>query len=146
MLYKVLLAKKIYQELGLESHRARRWYKRLSCMFKIVKEEALNYLINLIPKIQQTTRTKINLMPTFHCRTDCFKNPFFPSTLNNWYELDKSIRNSEPISIFKCRLLSFICPLKSNVCNIFDPIVLKFLTCLRLGFSHFNEHRFRHNF
>ena len=33
---------KIYQELGLESLRARRWYKRLSCMFKIVKEEAPN--------------------------------------------------------------------------------------------------------
>ena len=75
---------KIYQELGLESLRARRWYKRLSCMFKIVKEEAPNYLINLIPKIQQTTRTRINRMPTFHCRTDCLKNSFFPSTLNDW--------------------------------------------------------------
>ena len=42
---------KIYQELGLELLRARRWCKRLSCMFKIVKEEAPNYLINLIPKI-----------------------------------------------------------------------------------------------
>ena len=63
---------KIYHELGLESLRAKRWYKRLRCMFKIVKEEAPNYLINLIPKIQQTTRTRINRMPTFHCRTDCF--------------------------------------------------------------------------
>ena len=109
--YKVALAitgaiqgtsrEKIYQELGLESLRARRWYKRLSCMFKIVKEEAPNYLINLIPKIQQTTRTRINRMPTFHCRTDCFKNSFFPSTLNDWYKLDETIRNSESISIFK---------------------------------------------
>ena len=92
--YKVALAitgaiqgtshKKIYQELGLELFRARRWYKHPSCMFKIVKEEAPNYLINLIPKIQQTTRTRINRMPTFHCRTDCFKNSFFPSTLNDW--------------------------------------------------------------
>ena len=30
--------------------------------------------------------------------------------------------------------------------NISDPIGLKFLTRLRLGFSHLNEHRFRHNF
>ena len=84
--YKVALAitgaiqgtsrKKIYQELGLESLRARRWYKRLSCMFKIVKEEAPNYLINLIPKIQQTTKTRINRMPTFHHRKDCLKNFF----------------------------------------------------------------------
>ena len=64
------------QELGLELIRARRWYKRLSCMFKIVKEEAPNYLINLIPKIQQTTKTRINRMPTFHHRKDCLKNFF----------------------------------------------------------------------
>ena len=85
-------------------------------------------------------------MPTFHCHIDCFKNPFFPSTLNDWYKLDETIRNSESISIFKSRLLSFIRPLESNVYNIFDPIGLKFLTRLRLGFSHLNEYRFRHNF
>ena len=42
---------KIYYELGLESLRASRWYKRLSCMFKIVEEEVHNCLISLIPKI-----------------------------------------------------------------------------------------------
>ena len=41
---------KIYQELGLESLKSRRWYKLLSCVFKIMKKEAPNYLINLIPK------------------------------------------------------------------------------------------------
>ena len=81
--------KKIYQELGLGSLRARTWYKHLSCMFKILKEEAPNYLIDLIPKIQQTTRTRINRMPTVHRRTDCFKNTFFPSTLNDWYKYMK---------------------------------------------------------
>ena len=29
---------------------------------------------------------------------------------------------------------------------IFDSLGLKFLTRLRLDFSHLNEHRFRHNF
>ena len=41
---------KVYQELGLESFRVRRSDKRLSCMFKIVKEEAHNYSINLTLK------------------------------------------------------------------------------------------------
>ena len=36
--------------------------------------------------------------------------------------------------------------MQSDVYNIFDPIGLKFLTRLRLDFSHLNEHRFRHNF
>ena len=54
--------------------------------------------------------------------------------------------NSESIAIFKIRILSFICPIQSDLYNIFDPIGLKFLTRLRLYFSHLNEHWFRHNF
>ena len=41
--------KKNYQELGLESLKSRRWYRCLSCMFKIRKEKEPNYLKNLIP-------------------------------------------------------------------------------------------------
>ena len=82
---------KIYQELGLESLRARRWYKCLSCMFKIVKEEGPNCLINLIPKIQQTTRKKKIRMPTFHCRTDCFKNSF-QVLCEQYREMDENVR------------------------------------------------------
>ena len=41
---------KIYQELGLESLKSRRWYKRLDRMVKIINEKAPDYLINLIPK------------------------------------------------------------------------------------------------
>lgn len=36
-------------------------------------------------------------------------------------------------------------PLKPN-CNIHNPLGLKFLTRLRLGLSHLNEHKFSHNF
>ena len=41
---------KIYQELGLESLKSRRWYKCLVCIFKIMNKKAPDYLINLIPK------------------------------------------------------------------------------------------------
>ena len=75
-----------------------------------------------------------------------FQAFFFPSPLKGWFSLDESIRNSETISKFKNRLLSFIHPVQNNIFNIFDPIGFKFLTRLRLGFSHLNEHRFRHNF
>ena len=67
---------KIYQELGLESLKSRRWYKRLSCMFKIMKEEAPNYLINLVSKCETNIRTRNNSIPTFNCRTSCFKYSF----------------------------------------------------------------------
>ena len=135
---------KIYQELGLESLKNRRWYKCLCCMFKIMIEEAPKFLTKMIPKGQQTIVTRNSNIPTFYCRTDCFKYSFFPSTLKEWFNLDASIRNSESIAIFKSRLLSLIRPFQSNVYNIFDPIGLKLLTRFRLGFSHLNEHKFRH--
>ena len=43
---------KIYQELGLESLKSRRWCKCRSCMFKTMNNEAHNYLLNLILKSQ----------------------------------------------------------------------------------------------
>ena len=58
---------KIYQELGFESLKSRRWYKRLICMFKIMKKKTQNYLINLITKCKETIRTRNNIFPTYNC-------------------------------------------------------------------------------
>ena len=137
---------RIYAELGLESLKDRRWYKSLSCIFKIMNEQAPNYLISLIPKCNSIIRTINNHKPIFTCQTDYFKYSFFPSTLRDGFDLDENIRNSGSISIFKNRLLTFIRPAQNSIFNIFDPIGLKLLTRLRLEFTHLNEHRFRHNF
>ena len=137
---------KNFQELGLESPNSRRWYKRLSCMFKIMNNKALNDLFNLIPKSQPTITTRNNHTPNCRCRIDGFKYYFFPSILKDWFNLNASIRNSESLVIFKSRLLSCIRPIQSNVYNIFDPLGLKLLISLRLGCSHLNERKFRNNF
>ena len=79
---------KIYQELELESLKSRRWYKRLVCMFKLMNEKAPNYLINLIPKYEPTIRIRNNSISSYKCRTNRFKYSFFPSTLNDWFNLD----------------------------------------------------------
>ena len=94
-------------KLGLESFKPRRWYERLSCMFKIIKNEAPNYLINLIPKCEQTIRTKDNI-PSYNCWTGCIKYSLLLSTLNDWFKLDEKIRNSESIAIFKSYCLLFV--------------------------------------
>ena len=75
--YKALLAitgalqgtshSKIYQELGLESLKSRRWYRGLSYMFKMMKEEAPNCLTNLIPRFEQNIRIRNIHMPNYHC-------------------------------------------------------------------------------
>ena len=56
---------KIYQELGLESLKLKRWYRRISCMFKIMKKEAPNYLINLIAKCEKAITTRNNHIPIY---------------------------------------------------------------------------------
>ena len=111
-----------------------------------MNDKAPYYLKNVIRKCHKSTRLRNNRLPTFDCRTECFKNSFFPSTMNEWFNLDSTIRDSESIVIFKKGLLPFIRPIPSNVYNIFDPTGLTFLIHFRLGFSHSNEHRFRHNF
>ena len=55
---------------------------------------------------------------------------FLPSTPDDWFNLDLNIRNSESISIFKSKLLSFICPVPTSIYNIFDLNGLTFLTRL----------------
>ena len=62
-------------------------------MFKIIKKEAPNYLINFVPKCETNTTTKNNSIPTFNYGTNCFKYSFFPFTLNVWFNLDLNIRN-----------------------------------------------------
>ena len=121
----------------------------LSSKMKILSVLVKNYLKLgtevLIPKREHKIKTRNCQIPTYHCRTDCFKYSFFPSALSEWFKLDESIRNSESISIFKNKLLSFMRPAQSSIFNIFDPVGIKFLTRLRLDLSHLNEHRFRHN-
>ena len=68
-----------------------------------------------------------------------------PCTVNDWFNLDANIRNSESVSVFISTLLSFIRPVQNNIFNIFDPQGLTLSTRLRLGFSHLNEHRFKRN-
>ena len=50
------------------------------------------------------------------------------------------------MEIFKIQLLNFIRPNSNSVFNINNPLGLKLLTRLRIGFSHLKEHKFKHNF
>ena len=46
-----------------------------------MNEKATKYLINLILKYEPTVRTRTSSIPSYKCRTNCFKHSFFPSTL-----------------------------------------------------------------
>ena len=77
-------------------------------------------------------------------KTKSFKNTFFPYCISEWNDLTVEIRNSKSVSAFK-NLVK--CEKKENsIFSIYDPLAVKLLTCLRLQFSHLNEHKFRHGF
>ena len=65
-------------------------------------------------------------------------NTFFPSTTTEWNKFDLSIRNLTSLHIFQGRLLQFVRPIENSVFTFHNPIGIKYLTRLRLGFSHLN--------
>ena len=80
----------------------------------------------------------------FYCGTDAFKYSYFPHILE-WNKLNMQTR-SESFLSFKNSLLKIGQPTAKPTYKIHNPIGLKFLTRLRLGLSHLNEHKFKHNF
>ena len=139
--------KKLYQELGLESLRDRRWYRRLVYFFNIVNRNSPAYLNNLLPTRQYSYNIdRSNLFSLYSVNSDYFKNSFFPFCVREWNKLGPEITNLKSVSLFKKSILSFIRANSFSVYNVHDPIGLKYLTRLRLNLSHLREHKFRHNF
>ena len=102
---------KIYQELGFESLRVRRWYRKLCLFYKVLNNEHPQYLFNLIP-VRPTlypTRNALNI-PLLNANHNFFKNSFFPSTIIEWNKLDPGLRKAESLSLFKTNILEFIRP------------------------------------
>ena len=140
---------KLYQELGLESLRSRRWLKKLCLFYKICKNKSPFYLYNLIPdrvKFYSTRSSQIDNISNLKTRSNFFRNSFFPSTITEWNKLDRDIRNSDSLNVFKLSLLKFVRPVANSVFEINNPYDLKLLTRLRLGLSHLCYRKFRHNF
>ena len=66
---------KLYQELGLESLRSRRWLRRMCYFYKLIKTQKPLYLFNLIsPKLNSLHHP--NTYSVMRCRNDCFKKFF----------------------------------------------------------------------
>ena len=91
------------------------------------------------------TRGSDNI-PLLGTKHNFFQNSFFPAAIKEWNRLDRHIRKSDRISIFKKRILNFIRALPNKVLNPNNPQGLQLLTRLRLGLSHLRYHKFKHNF
>ena len=105
-----------------------------------------DYLIpydNLRTHLTRSSAQKI--LKTFPARAKTFESSFFPHCGEAWGNLSEEPRNIDSINIntFKS---SIVRPRENSVFAVHDINGVKLLTRLRLGFSHLNEHKFRHNF
>ena len=136
---------KLYQELGLESLKDRRWLRRMSYLYKIISTKLPPYLYELIPPLQRSHRYP-SCFQTFRCRTTFFQNSFLPFAITEWNKWDSDIKNIDSHAVFCKKLLAFIRPLGNDTYGIYGPLGVRLLSGLRLGFNHLKEHKFRHNF
>ena len=65
---------KLYSELGFESLKFRRWFRKLCTFFKIKTTGKPEYLFDIIPKTNHLYNTRLSEdVTTFYSRTDFFK-------------------------------------------------------------------------
>ena len=133
----------------MESLKQRRWFRKLCYFSKITKNQSLKYLFDKIPTTRTTCRTRNNIgnVSRFNVKHTYFKNSFFPSTVIEWNNLDKNIRSSESLALFKKSILQFIRQTPNRTFNCHNPIEIKLIVeKLRLGLSHLRDHKFKCNF
>ena len=134
-----------HQELRLESLKDRKWLRRMSYLYKIISTKLPSYLYELILPLQRSQRYPA-CFQTLNCRTTVFQNSFLPFVITEWNKLDTDIKNIDSHAMFRKKLLTFIRPLENDLWWIYDPLGVRLLNRLRLGFSHLREHKFRNNF
>ena len=136
---------KLYQELGLEFLKDRRWLRRMSYLYKTISTKVPPYLYELIPPIQRSHRYP-SCFQTFRCKTTFFQSSCLPFAITESNKLDSDIKNINSQAMLHKNLLAFIRPLGNDTYGIYDPLDIRLLNRLRLIFSNLREHKFRYNF
>ena len=117
----------------------------MSYLCKIISTKSPPYLYEIIPPLRRSHRYP-SCFKTLRCRTELFRNSFLTFTVNKWNKLDSDIKSSDSYTIFRKKLLASIKHVGNSLCGIYDPFGARLINRLRLGFSHFREQKFKHNF
>ena len=62
---KVSSTEKIFEELGLETLKSRRWYRKMSFLYKVLKNESPSYLFQNIPNAQRQSHRQTKIQEKF---------------------------------------------------------------------------------
>ena len=136
---------KLYEELAQEYLYRSRWTRRLCLLYKVFSSGQPSYIYDLLPPLR-SSRRHVNSFNLVTCKSEYFKNSFFPNVVYEWNKLNPDIRSSASYDLFRNTLLKFIRSAQRKTLHINDSVGVKLLTRLRLGFSHLRGHKFRHGF
>ena len=104
----------LYIESGFPTLSIRRKFHRLIMYYKIINNEAPQYLSDLMP-MRSTEHNPYNVRRAddfinFRCHTVAYSNSFFPATTKDWNELPTDIRQATTIGSFKYKLKKHLYP------------------------------------
>ena len=142
---------KLYEDLGWESLADRRWCRRILQIHKIVNNVTPSYLHSKLPYNRRPCRplyrqNNYNIFHEVRCKTDRYKNSFFPNGINAWNIVIRDFPIMPSINVLKNHILCLIRPEKKPIYNIHDPVGLRYLFYLRLGLSPLRSHKNNHGF
>ena len=98
---------RLYNELGLDSLKFRRWFRKLYTFYKVEATGVPQYLSGLIPQTNHLYNTfAAEDVKTFYSRIDAFKYPFFQYTIIlEWNKPDWNTQQSKTMLSFRNSLL-----------------------------------------
>ena len=94
---------KLYQQLGLEFLKNRKWLRRHCYLHKILSTKLPTYLYELIRPILNSHRNP-GCYRALYCRIDLFRNSFLPFHVNEWNKLNPDARNFDFHAMFRKKL------------------------------------------
>ena len=81
-----------------------------------------------------------------YCRTDRYKNSFFPDSASSWNIFKSHFFEMPSFNLFKKHIFSLFHPKSRSVFGIHDPLGIHHLFQLRVGLSPLKSHKKRYDF
>ena len=142
----------LYENMGWESLSDRRTTRRVLQLYKVRANQTPFYLTEKLTPLRGLLHLNINPR-TFRdipCKTNRYKNSFFPNAVNSWNNIVSSFQNSIKIHItfgkLKSHMSCLFRPFPKSIFNIHDPKGLKYIFQLRMKSSPLKSHKKRYNF
>ena len=139
---------KIYEELGWETLDQRRFFRRLTHIYKIMNNLTPEDLKMPIPPQQGHLfgYRSSNVIRPIACRTERYRNSFYPDSVISWNGIGPELRGAKSLSIFKKNILKIIRPMRRSIFGIHNPKGIGWIFQLRVGLSSLKSHKKSHNF